>query len=100
MKGALELSIRFPGETDLVLGHGRTRAVRTFNSFESTTPNAPALRLQSKAPLTNYPCKMPASIKELWVEIHIIKETSCSPKAKKKKSLLRNKTKQSVPYFT
>lgn len=35
-------------------------------------------------PLTQYSCQTPTSIKDLWAQIHIIKETLHSPKAKRK----------------
>jgi len=50
----------------------------------SNAPAAPALRFPSRTPLTDYSCKIPASTKELWDQIHIIKETLRSPKAKTK----------------
>lgn len=104
IKGALEFSIRFTGRlwanTTDCLSAGRWTSpwvVLTFNVLVSNAPNAPALRFQSRTPLTNYSCKIPASIKELWVQIHIIKETLRSPKAKRKTNW---GTKQSKVYLT
>lgn len=94
IKGALEFSIRFTGQlwatTTDFLSAGRWTSpwvVLTFNTLVSRAPNVPVLRFQWRAPLTNYSYKKyPLPLKNCgFNQIHIIKETLCSPKAKKKK---------------
>lgn len=48
---------------------------------QNQTFHTPALIQPS---LTQYSCQTPTSIKDLWAQIHIIKETLRSPKAKRK----------------
>lgn len=66
-----------------VLGAGCSQGLCQRSTDQNQIFHTPSTN-SAFTPLTQYSCQTPTSIKDLWAQIHIIKETLRSPKAKRK----------------